>query len=250
METKIGGIAGSTDSIRWKSSVRFLRKCQKELARPTTVFSALLALGLALTFYRSFNRWLSGGNEKQVRYLVARYALPNGHLLQLADLKLAVNLPDTHHALSDQELHLIKGARLRGGLAKNEPLRQHHLVLSPQITGLARSVPRGYRAYQMMLSHRIFVNVGDRVDVLSLPPDPFPAAVIAESVEVLQVRTGREMSVLIVAVHRDEIGKLEKAQQRGKLTIALRNPNDHGRHERRRHSKAKPRPRIEVFAEE
>ncbi|MCB0418478.1 MAG: hypothetical protein KDD39_12575 [Bdellovibrionales bacterium] len=210
----------------------------------------LVALCLTAAVYPMLADWLYQPAGVPVRYLVTRFALPEGHTLQLADFKLVTEIHDPHGAFSDQELHLIKGARLRAPLQANQVLRRFHLLLSANVTGLARSVPRGFRAYQMVLSERVFVSVGDLVDVIAAPTAPLPPEVVAESLEVLQVRTGREMSVLIVAVHRNEIGKLEMAQQRGKLSIALRNPQDRVRVAKERQKKRHPRPTIEVLAEE
>ncbi|MCB0406105.1 MAG: hypothetical protein KDD51_15095 [Bdellovibrionales bacterium] len=220
------------------------------MSRPIVLLPFFIAVCMTAAVYPVVAQWLFPPLETPIRYLVARYDLAEGHLLQLSDFKLATGIRDEHGAISDQELHLIKGARLRAQLSANRVLRQAHLLLSASVTGLARSVPRGYRAYQIMLSERIFVGAGDFVDVVSAPADFLPPEIVAESLEVLQVRTGREMSVLVVAVHRNEIGKLEMAQQRGKLSIALRNPQDHIRVAEQRHKKRKPRPTIEVLAED
>lgn len=129
--------------------------------------------------------------------------------------------------LTDQDLHLLKGARVNRAIARGEAITLDTVSLAPQLTGMARSVPRGHRAYLITTSFPVPASPGDRVDVLVTPPGESEIPdLVAEAALVLHSRGRAGFGETLVAVPASRIPWLEKAQQRGKLTLVLRNPQE------------------------
>jgi Flp pilus assembly protein CpaB len=165
---------------------------------------------------------------EEPRYLVARRELPAGQPVTSIDFTLAdaggLGGEVPPGALTDQELHHLKGAATRTPLKAGQCLTRDDVRWPDPPEPLAKAVPRGLRAYSLDGDPGLEIRAGDRVDVVLNPSDekspPFPLVEAA-----LVLRIGRQGD-LVVAVSSPQIQLLEKAKRQGKLTVVLRNPSD------------------------
>lgn len=163
------------------------------------------------------------------RYLVLRRALLAGHPVALSDFTYR---PEGEWSrslregtLTDQDLHLLKGAAVREAQARGSTLTLEDLILSPAVSGLGAAVPRGLRAYRLEAEGMPQLRYRDRVDIFRRPgkPEQFPE-LLAEAVLVLQSMV--ESHWVLVAVSRAQMDQLEKARHHGALGVVLRNPEE------------------------
>jgi Flp pilus assembly protein CpaB len=195
------------------------------------------------------------------RFLLARRPLPSGKPIHFLDFTASFEAPGgvaPKAALTDQDLPLLSGARLLRPLGEGEVLTLDALQLPSAPGPLGPTIPKGMRAYAIQVAGGLEVRAGERVDVVlgeGENPDEVPLTLL-EAALVLAVReqegTGRE---LVLAVAAEDIPPLEKASQKGKLNIALRNPGEASpsRPPRARRSPGRAprsRPKIEIFSEE
>jgi len=190
------------------------------------------AIVVIVVWFEIATTWSDSGAVESPRYLIAKRRLLKGNPISFSDLTtriedegVAANVAADR--LTDQDLPLLKGAFLKKTLVAGEPVTLSQLELSPAVAGLGGSVPKGLRAYAIRPSPTLNLRRGDRIDVLlsSTPEEPV-ATLLLEDVAVLDVGQREEEFEVIVAVSGWEIQILEKAQQKGKLNIALRNPHE------------------------
>jgi len=234
-------------------NVRALGSRQRGL---TLVIGGVVGLVVCLEARSIFTSQLQGIRDP--RYLVARRELSAGQAVHSLDFTFSPQQNVPKGALSDQDLPLLRGSTLNRALKEGEILCIDALRLPFDNALLGTSIPRGLRAYPIHPSNSLSVRQGDRVDVQLQPESrsEMPFALL-EGPLVLQVdpdADGNGSEEVVLALSSDDIQLLEKARQRGKLTIALRNPRDDapapGRHTRHHlwHS-ALPRPQIEILSE-
>lgn len=191
------------------------------------------------------------------RFLVARRDLPSGHPVSLVDLALAGELSlkkIPRGAMTDQDLHLLKGAYLKQAISEGSVVALDGLNLSASVTGLGVAVPKGKRAYRLRAESGMEVRPGERIDILLVPKSTHDMPILlvegALIIQAGQIR-GEELECnLVVAVSAMEVAILEKAEQRGKLKIALRNPGDYfsaGSHSNSLLRVQRGRPKVEIL---
>ena len=190
------------------------------------------------------------------RYLVALRDLEVDHPISFIDFTLRVSEEAVPGAISDQELHLLKGAKVKSKIRKGEIAQFDKLILSAAIGGLAKTIPKGYKAYPIRSSNRLAVRPGDRIDILLKPEKTGDIPIgLLESVLVLELRSQEGDEELVVAASVADIQLLENAGQHGKLVIALRSSEDSVDPDNRRERSsflrtAKRKKSIEVLTEE
>jgi hypothetical protein len=215
----------------------------------------LVVLGVSVGIFFEVNSFFSKPeiSLSEPRYLAARRDLPEGFPVNFLDFtavprsRLKVSLPKG--ALTDQDLHLLKGAVFRTSVSEGALLTLDQLQLSPRWIGLGGVVPQGLRAYPLRPLNSLPVGQGDKIDIL-LVSGPDPGSSLVEGALVLQAGFRDPDFEVIVALSTDDIALLEKAQQRGKLSIALRNPQEapaSRRNLKQRSRKAKSN--IEIWSE-
>jgi Flp pilus assembly protein CpaB len=193
--------------------------------------TGVVAVGAALAICLEVNSYLSGREIALIesRYLVARRDLPEGFPVNFLDFiavarsRLKVALPKG--ALTDQDLHLLKGAIFRSAVSEAEVLCLDQLQLSSRWVGLGSAVPKGFRAYPLHPLNPLPVGQGDKIDILPVS-GPDSGTPLVEGVLVLQAGFRDPDFEVIVALSSPDIELLEKGQQKGKLSIALRNPHE------------------------
>jgi len=191
------------------------------------------------------------------RLLVVRRALQEGHPISFLDLTLGNESgPIPAGVLTDQDLALIKGATTNRSLASGEYLTLTSLNLSPMLAGLGRSIPKGLKAYPILASNGRYIRPRDRVDVLLTPLSRSDIPItLVEGVLVLQSSAKHELHQVILALSSREIRVLEKAKQKGKLTLILRSREDEPLNNKRRSNdrilkRRVTAPKIEILSEE
>jgi len=197
------------------------------------------------------------------RYLVSRRALEMGEAVSFLDFGQVSardqKSPPPAGALTDQDWDRLKGATLSRGIREGEYLSSVS-VRFPVRGGLRSStIPAGLLAFAIAPSNTLGVRPGDRLDILLNPESAHEApAILIEDTLVLGIEAVTEeqgKNAVIIAVSQDEIELLEKAQQKGKLKIALRNPHDRPGRQRRINARklwhtAKQPPRVQIWSEE
>lgn len=207
---------------KFKNAGRLTRKF---LMRP--VGKATLVACLGGLFY-GLGHALSGGSAatEGPRYLVASRDLPTGHPLGVKDMELRTGAGEVLPAgvYTDQKLHWVLGRQLLEEVKAGAWIREEILDGDLKRT-LSRRVPSGFRAYSLVIESRLPVAAGDAVDVVfrSQNEGEIPVTLI-EGVEILEADLEEER--LVVAVRPNEVPLLEKAQQSGKLTVALRSAKE------------------------
>jgi len=229
-----------------KSVARFLRT---GAGRATAI--AVVGGGL----YFAANLWGDAGarDANAPAYLVAERDLPEGHPLGVKDMDIFAGDPRREtvpqDAYSDQKLHWVLGRRLLRPLKAGEWIREGELD-GRRAKGLSRRVPSGHRAYSLQVDSRLPVAPGDRVDLVFRSENPGDVPVtLLEGVLVLQADL--ETGGMIVAVRPGELPLMEKAQQSGKLTVALRNDSEEMTQGRGNASlgRRQPKARVQLWTE-
>jgi Flp pilus assembly protein CpaB len=158
------------------------------------------------------------------RWLVVKRDIAPGRLIDLGDLGFEL-ASDAHRndtsLLTDQDLSRLKNMRSRGPLKKGQTLKRADLVSS---AGLSPDVPRGRRAYLFQFEDPVPARSGEWVDIYFNPADSGQNSwVLLEAIKVLKANAEGEV---VLALTVDEIQEMEKGKQKGKLTLALRNPDE------------------------
>lgn len=167
------------------------------------------------------------------QFLVANRDVPSGAPLHSFFFGLA--RPDQitggipSDAVSDQELHLLKGTLVNLPIRQGDLLRRSHLRLAEPPKRISEQIPLGSRAYLIEVSAGATgVKSGDRIDVILSRPSA-GAVTVAENLLVLESFEGREITV---AVTVPELETLELARGNGTFGAVLRNPRDRQRGQR------------------
>jgi len=261
LERKTSIAAGTTTQLRRGSTLEALKlfPLRGKKYYWVCVVTTAVVVGLIVCFEARVLLRSSKASIKDPRFLMVRRALDQGHAIHFMDLTLVRRSRLTGEipagALTDQDLPILKGAILKEPRSQGEILTLGGVQLSPAIAGLGSSVPKGKRAYLLDVPNSVQVRIGDKVDVFLSPDNPWelPMALVEETL-VLQVAYREDVGQVIVALSSAEIRILEKARQKGKLTLVLRNPEDKAPSRNKSSGKflkqAIKTPRIEVLSEE
>lgn len=244
---------------RWKVLMKqLMSKYSKIFPKQNLTVTAAIAVivGLIVCFEASSLFSKKKPSINSPRFLVARRDLPSGHPISLVDLALAgerslKEMP--RGAMTDQDLHLLKGAYLKQAISEGSVVALDALNLSASVTGLGVAVPKGKRACRLRAESGMEVRPGERIDILLVPKNIHDMPILlVEGALIIQAgeARGEEPRNLVVAVSRVEVAILEKAEQRGKLKIVLRNPGDRfsaGSHSHSLLRVHRGRPKVEII---
>jgi Flp pilus assembly protein CpaB len=188
------------------------------------------------------------------RYLISRRSISQGTTFNSADFGAQARQggEEVNAGVTDQDLYLVQGSEFIQPVAAGVPLTWESLKLKGGRPRLGKKIPRGMRAY-VLNPEFIAVRSGDLVDVV-LTPDtvvesPF---ILVDAASVLEAGFRRERFEVVLALSPGDIEMVEKGKQRGKLKIALRNPDDSS-HQAKRLQSSRKRPEnrqsIEILTE-
>jgi len=204
--------------------------------------SGLAAGWLALNYLRQPNAPIATATES-VEVVVASRDLPVGHILDVADIKVAQwpgnAVPEGYSSSVDEVL----GRGVIQSLAMNEPLLPAKIAVKEAGGGLPIIIPEGMRAVSVRVDEVIqvagFVGPGTRVDVLvtlegETQPDPVTKIVLQNmlvltSGQIVQRSPDNEPVVTTVVTFLatpEEAEKLVLASTKGRIQLALRNTLD------------------------
>lgn len=223
------------------------------LKRSTVIvfFLSLVVAGVSVYFSRSyiegrvnFYRGQLEQEEAMVEVVVPKRAMREGEIVRSADLsirEIPKRFADTGSVAGHNYENAI-GQRLSFGVDEGRPMLWAHLEggLSPTFSG---KVPTGLRAMTVRVdeinSISGFLQPGDRIDLLLTSGERgeqqiFPLIqnllVIATGVQTRVDKTAlggkRSFTTITVKTSPDNAKKITLAQQIGKLTAMLRNPED------------------------
>jgi len=205
--------------------------------------SGLAAGWLALNYLRQPNSPISTSTQSSVEVVVASRDLPVGHILDVADIKVAQwpgdAVPEGYSSSVDEVL----GRGLIQSVAMNEPLMPAKIAVKEAGGGLPIVIPEGMRAVSVRVDEVIqvagFVGPGTRVDVMVTlegenQPDPVTKIVLQNmlvltSGQVVQRSPDGEpilASVVTFLATPEEAEKLVLAATKGRIQLALRNTLD------------------------
>ena len=132
--------------------------------------SGLAAGWLALNYLRQPNSPISTSAPDAVEVVVASRDLPVGHVLEVADIKVAQWPGDAIPEGYSSSVEEVLGRGLIQRVAMNEPLMPAKIALKEAGGGLPIVIPGGMRAVSIRVDEVIqvagFVGPGTRVDVL------------------------------------------------------------------------------------
>ena len=205
--------------------------------------SGLAAGWLALNYLRQPNSPISTSAPSAVEVVVASRDLPAGHILDVADIKVAQwpgdAVPEGYSSSVDEVL----GRGLIQRVAMNEPLMPAKIALKEAGGGLPIVIPEGMRAVSIRVDEVIqvagFVGPGTRVDVLVTlegenQPDPITKIVLQN---MLVLTSGQIVerspdgqpilaTVVTFLVSPEDAEKLVMTATKGRIQLALRNTLD------------------------
>lgn len=170
------------------------------------------------------------------RYLVFKRNMPEGIPLHFRDLGLSTGIEETPgDAMTDQDLPWLKGAILMKSKKTGEWLCFSDLSLAPEMVGLSSQIPKGFRAYAVNVMSVLPLRRNDSVDIHLSPKSPTEKAMLlVEKVKVLETLGADRPSLrqfpierqIVVAIPWENVELLEKAKQKGKLSVTLRHPEE------------------------
>ncbi len=154
--------------------------------------------------------------------------------------------PTPSDAVSDQELHLLKGTLVNLPIRRGEILRRSHLKLADPPKRMSEQIPLGSRAYLLEVHSGITsVKPGDKVDVLVSSASSARLTVV-ENIVVLEVHGDRDLTLAVTVA---EMENLELARGQGTFGVVLRNPKDSRKGSGRFQRVIPGKPSIPVFYE-
>lgn len=194
-------------------------------------FTVLILIIVAMIFiWENKTAFRGPANIKEPRILVATRDLSEGELLKPADFKLLppadLNLAPGERALSDQELFLVQGRRLKSKVSRGNALL-FDSVFKTEEESFFRSIPKGLRAYFIETEHLEFVKSGAKVDLVLKPTSSSKnTLILVDDVLILSVDKTSEAPGVVVALTPDEIDWVERNLRFGRVVLAFRNPNE------------------------
>lgn len=207
------------------------------------IFGIALLSAAGLTWFLYANTVVPKQEKRQIVMVAAR-DLPVGTMLKRTDIRrVATNIRDLPKGALFTEKEALNRVLLYP-VSVNEPLTLRKLSGPTTAEGVAATIEPGYRAVSVQIndvsSVAGFIQPGSRVDVLYTRPGSMAEAItstILQNVKVLAM--GRTLSVgqtvdpkapkvqvATVIVTPQEAQKLELAKNQGKISLALRNPQD------------------------
>ena len=199
----------------------FLKKQGKTSLWICLIIGGITCFELASLFPQSFD-------ISDPRVLVSVRSLQEGEMLSVIDFGFKqVRAVDLKNALTDQDLYLLEGARLKKSIENKEVLMKDNLILPKRSSSLSLKIPKGMRSYTIQPDNTVPLRGGDKIDVLWQQggTKDTPLSLI-EGATVLNYKEQGEHQKIIIAVKSVDLPVLEKAREYGKLTIALRNPEE------------------------
>lgn len=216
----------------------------KQLGLMLSALAAVTSLGLGHLYLQKLEREVSGGAK--VAVLVAAADVPAG--ATLSEERLAVrDIPQAYveaRQVKASELKKVVGTRVSAGLRANETLLWSDLArFSDRARVLSGLVQPGSRAIALdgrTLDFQGLLRPGDRVDVLLTTGESGASATVTllQNLLVLSVgsniaRIGEENpkgslrgSGVALSASPEQAQTLTQAQERGRLTLVLRNADD------------------------
>ncbi len=132
--------------------------------------------------------------------------------------------PFSDDMITDQDLHLFKGAVINLPLRRGDILRRNHLMIVAPPKRVSERIPLGSRAYLLENSAASRLHAGERVDLSFIPTSsPETVMLLAEDALVLEAQ-GRDE--LTLALTLEEMESVELARSQGRIGVALRNPTE------------------------
>lgn len=174
-----------------------------------------LALGVAIDLWRR-----SPPGDHGTRWLVARHPVPIGQSITAIDFAVRTGAEAPPDALSDGDLHRLRGFRTTRPLDEGAYLVRSAVAPAPEVS-LGRRLPFGTRAYVLDRPAGLPLAVGDRVDVLG--GDESRAARIAENLPIIAVS---DDGAPVAAVPEAVVRVLEETRRRGAMAVVLRRPDE------------------------
>ena len=205
--------------------------------------SGLAAGWLALNYLRQPNSPISTSAPSAVEVVVASRDLPAGHILDVADIKVAQWPGDAVPVGYSSSVDEVLGRGLIQRVAMNEPLMPVKIALKEAGGGLPIVIPDGMRAVSIRVDEVIqvagFVGPGTRVDVLVTlegenHPDPITKIVLQNmlvltSGQIVERSPDGEpilATVVTFLVSPEDAEKLVMTATKGRIQLALRNTLD------------------------
>lgn len=177
------------------------------------IAAAVVVSGFAVERFRH-----TDSHRARTRVLVARHEVPAGQPVTAIDFTTrSLSEEDPSDALTDQELHRLRGQRTVHPLAAGEVLVLSAVAPVP----LGKRLPFGARAYVLDRGAGLPLAVGDRVDVFG--GDGERSAPVAENLPIVAVN---EDGAPIAAVPDTVVRLLEETRRRGGVTVVLRRPDE------------------------
>jgi pilus assembly protein CpaB len=205
--------------------------------------SGLAAGWLALNYLRQPNSPISTSAPDAVEVVVASRDLPIGHVLEVADIKVAQWPGDAVPEGYSSSVEEVLGRGVIQRVAMNEPLMPAKIALKEAGGGLPIVIPEGMRAVSIRVDEVIqvagFVGPGTRVDVLVTlegenQPDPITKIVLQNMLVLtsgqIVERSPNGEPVLATVVtflsSPEDAEKLVMSATKGRIQLALRNTLD------------------------
>lgn len=211
--------------LRWTTN----KALQKKIILYVSI--GLIVAALGYEFYRR-----PEAKATDPRYLVFKRNMPEGIPLHFRDLGLSEGTDTTpNDAMTDQDLPWLKGAILMKPKKMGEVLRFSDLSLAPEMVGLSSQIPKGFRAYAINVMSAIPLRRNDSIDIHLSPKSPLEKAMLlVEKIKVLETLGADRPSFrqfpierqIVVAIPWENVELLEKAKQKGKLSVTLRHPEE------------------------
>jgi pilus assembly protein CpaB len=207
------------------------------------IFGIALLSAAGLTWFLYANTVVPK-QEKRSVVMVAARDLPVGTMLKRTDLRrVAVNIRDLPKGALFTEKDALNRVLLYP-VSINEPLTLSKVSRPSTAEGVAATIEPGYRAVSVQIndvsSVAGFIQPGSRVDVIYTRPGNMAEAItstILQNVKVMAMgktlAVGQtvdpkapKVNVATLIVTPQEAQKLELAKNQGKISLALRNPQD------------------------
>ena len=207
-------------------------------------------LPLTLTLVATFLLWRGiakykdrlGYNMKSIPLLVASHELPEGHVLSERDISFG-ELPKRFlpvGTVRQADFKRVIGQILNRPVANGELLLWSSIDVGLGPPGPARKIAKGYRAISISVDPSTSVGQsirpGDHVDLVmtgNFSGNEGPTTfTLLQNVAVLDVGTKEDenearYSVVSLMVLPKEVALIVQAERHGKISLALRNPEDH-----------------------